>query len=108
MWQKEAEGGSKCSPDWAVEGAEGDKNAKSKEDVEKRGLLFLPLAADTWGGFGPVVQEVVGKAVAKGRILDGNAVQDRCVTRKGVLQRLQVVVMRGGGVAVVEVDGVSG
>ncbi len=35
--------------------------------------------------------------MAHGRIREGNAVQDRFATRKGVLQKLQFVVMRGGG-----------
>jgi len=95
VWQKEAEERGKTDPNWAVEKAEAYKELGAKEDVERRGMLFVPMAADTFGGFGVAAREAVRQAVARGRIFEGNALSDRYATQKGVLQSLQVGVMRG-------------
>lgn len=95
VWQKEAEERGKTDPNWALEKAEAYKELGAKEDVERRGMLFVPMAADTFGGFGVAAREAVRRAVARGRIFEGNALCDRYATQNGMLQSLQVGVMRG-------------
>jgi hypothetical protein len=95
VWQKEAEERGKTDPNWAVEKAEAYKELGAKEDVERRGMVFVPMAADTFGGFGVAAREAVRRAVARGRIFEGNALCDRYATQNGMLQSLQVGVMRG-------------
>ncbi len=95
VWQKEAEERNKTEPNWALEKAEAYKESGAKEDVERRGMVFVPMAADTFGGFGAAAKEAVRRAVARGRLLEGNALCDRYATQRGTLQSLQVGVMRG-------------
>ena len=89
IWQKEAQERGKRDPNWALEKAEAYKEAGAKEEVERRGMAFMPMAADTFGGFGAAAKEAVRRAVARGRIFDRHA------TQKGLLQSLQVGVLRG-------------
>ncbi len=51
--------------------------------------------ADTFGRFGSRAKKAVGRAVMRGRIFQGNILFDRFWTQRGVLERLQVEVMRG-------------
>jgi hypothetical protein len=95
VWQKEAEERGKTDPNLALEKAEAYKELGAKEDVEKRGMVFVPMAADTFGGFGVAAKDAVRRVVARGRIFEGNALCDRHATQKGMLQSLQVGVMRG-------------
>ena len=60
-----------------------------------RGLDFVPLAMDTFGGVGERAQHAISIVVANARIYRGNALYDRNVSRRGLTQRMQVAVMRG-------------
>ena len=60
-----------------------------------RGLDFVPLAMDTFGGVGERSEHAIAIAVAHARIFRGNALYDRNVSRRGLVQRMQVAVMRG-------------
>ena len=73
-------------PNFSLEQSERRKDSYAKRRCETRGLDFVPLAMDTFGGVGER---------AKKRIYRGNALDDRNVSRRGLTQRLQVAVMRG-------------
>ena len=55
----------------------------------------MPLAMDTFGGVGERAEHAIAIAVAHARIYRGNALYDRNVSRRGLVQRMQVAVMRG-------------
>ena len=60
-----------------------------------RGLDFVPLTMDTFGGVGERAKKASSIVVADARIFRGNALYDRNVSRRGLTQRMQVAVMRG-------------
>ena len=80
---------------FALEQAERKKDSYAKRICETRGLDFIPLAMDTFGGVGEGTKKAIGVAVAHARIHRGNTLYDRTVTKRALLQRLQVAVMRG-------------
>ena len=80
---------------FALEQAERNKNSYAKRICEERGLDFLPMAMDTFGGVGEGTKKAIGVAVAHARIHRGNTLYDRTLSRRALLQRLQVAVMRG-------------
>ena len=53
------------------------------------GCRFIPMAMDTFGGVGSAAKKAIKVAVY------GNALYDRTLSRRSLLQRLQVAVMRG-------------
>lgn len=81
--------------DYAVEHAEIRKESYAKVRCEKQGLDFVPLAMDSFGGFGEAAKKAIGVAVAHARIFRGNALCDRSLSRLAVRQRLLVAGMRG-------------
>ena len=83
------------NPDFVVDQAESHKDSYAKERCRVRGLDFLPLAMDSFGGMGVAARKAVNVAVAHARIFHGNALYDRSLTRRMLAQRLQVAVMRG-------------
>ena len=78
-----------------MEQAQEKKDSYAKKRCEERGLDFVPLAMDTLGGVGASAKKAIGIAVAHARIHHGNALYDRTLSRRALLQRLQVAVMRG-------------
>ena len=52
---------------------------------------FLPLAADTFGGFGPLAEEAIFKVAKHARLRRGVA----ALTASQLFQRLQFAVLRG-------------
>ena len=76
----------------AVRVSEEHKNSYAKEVVEARGVAFVPLAADTFGGFGDSASDAISKVAAHARLCRG---EDFELTRTRLVQRLQVAVMRG-------------
>lgn len=83
------------NPNFVLEQAECHKDSYAKERCQLRGLAFVPLAMDTFGGVGPAAEKAISVAVAHARIFRGNALCDRALSRRMLLQRLQVAVMRG-------------
>ena len=89
----EAGGGKR--PNFALEQAERTKISYAKDRCEMRCLDFVPLAMDTFGGVGDRARKAITTAVSHARIHRGNALYDRTVSRRGLIQRLQVALMRG-------------
>ena len=83
------------NPDFVVNQAESHKDSYAKQRCLSRGLEFVPLAMDTFGGMGSAARKAVNVAVSHARIFRGNALYDRTLTRRMLAQRLQVAVMRG-------------
>ena len=83
------------NPDFALEQAVDKKDSHAKDRCEARGIDFVPLAMDTFGGLGPAAKKAIKVAVAHARIHHGNALYDRTLSRRSLLQRLQVAAMRG-------------
>ena len=82
-------------PNFTLEQSERRKDSYAKRRCEARGLDFVPLAMDTFGGVGERAEHAIAIAVAHARIYRGNALYDRNVSRRGLVQRMQVAVMRG-------------
>ena len=80
---------------FALEQAEVKKDSYAKRRCEERGLDFIPMAMDTFGGVGSAAKKAINVAVSHARIHHGNALYDRTLSRRALLQRLQVAVMRG-------------
>ncbi len=55
------------NPDFALEQAENRKNSYAKAICESRGLDFIPLSLDTFGGVGATAKKAIDIAVAHGR-----------------------------------------
>ena len=81
------------SPDPAVPlvDAETHKISYAKANCEKNGIDFLPLAADTFGGFGPQAELALHKVTKDAQLLRGDSAPPAVHLR----QRLQVAVLRG-------------
>lgn len=82
-------------PNAAIERAEAAKISYARSRCEARGTLFLPLAADSFAGFGDCARSAIRRAVAQGRLYRGNALCDRNTSQRSLMQRLQVTVLRG-------------
>ena len=78
--------------DWAIDRAEASKESYAKERCEERGILFVPLAIDTFGGLGATAHEAVRKASSQARMCRG---QDQELTRGRLVERVQVSLFRG-------------
>ena len=89
------EAGKGRRPNFTLEQSERRKDSYAKRRCEMRGLDFVPLAMDTFGGVGERAQHAISIVVANARIYRGNALYDRNVSRRGLTQRMQVAVMRG-------------
>ena len=83
------------NPNFVLEQAESHKDSYAKDRCRLRGLDFVPLATDTFGGMGAAAEKAIGVAVAHARIFRGNALCDRALCRRMLTERLQVAVMRG-------------
>ena len=83
---------SQADPDYALAEAERSKNSYAKTACESRGVDFIPLAADTFGGFGPEAIKAITKVANQARLLQG---ADAPTTVRTLSQRLRIVVMRG-------------
>ena len=75
-----------------MENAEANKRSYAKEGCEERGVILLPLAVDTFGGFGSEAVEALEKVAKQTRMCRG---EDTEMSRGRLLQRLQVVLFRG-------------
>ena len=89
------EAGKGRRPNFTLEQSERRKDSYAKQRCEVRGLDFVPLAMDTFGGVGERAKKAISIVVANARIFRGNALYDRNVSRRGLTQRMQVAVMRG-------------
>ena len=89
------EAGKGRRPNFTLEQSERRKDSYAKRRCEMRGLDFVPLAMDTFGGVGERAKKAISIVVANARIFRGNALYDRNVSRRGLTQRMQVAVMRG-------------
>ena len=89
------EAGKGRRPNFTLEQSERRKDSYAKRRCEARGLDFVPLAMDTFGGVGERAEHAIAIAVAHARIYRGSALYDRNVSRRGLVQRMQVAVMRG-------------
>ena len=89
------EGTGEKKASFALEQAEVKKDNYAKQRCEERGLDFIPMAMDTFGGVGSAAKKVINVAVSHARIHHGNALYDRTLSRRSLLQRLQVAAMRG-------------
>ena len=87
------EAGKGRRPTLTLEQSERRKDSYAKRRCEMRGLDFLPLAMDTFGGVGERAKKAISIVVANARIFRGNALYDRNVSRRGLTQRMRV--MRG-------------
>ena len=90
--QKEAVTRKTPDPDTALKHAEAYKNSYAKQRCEERGVDFLPLAIDTFGGFGELAQQAIRKAANGARLMRN---EDCALSRSRLLQRLQVSAMMG-------------
>jgi hypothetical protein len=79
-------------PDAALRTAEAHKNSYAKEACESADVDFLPLAADTFGGFGDLAKQAITKAASHAKLCRG---ADARGARSRILQRLQVSAMKG-------------
>ena len=95
MQKAALEAGKGTRPNFTLEQSERRKNSYAKRRCEARGLDFVPLAMDTFGGVGERAKKAISIAVAHARIFRGDALYDRNVSRRGLTQRLQVALMRG-------------
>ena len=94
--QKSAvDGANRKDPDFVLRQSESRKDSYAKQRCQSRGLDFVPLAMDTFGGMGEKAQKAIRDVVAHARIFRGNALCDRSLSLLGMRQRLQVAVMRG-------------
>jgi hypothetical protein len=79
-------------PNMAVKNAEAYKNSYAKDCCNAVGVDFLPLATDTFGGFGELARQAIKKVASQARLCRG---ADERLTGGRLLQRLQVSVMKG-------------
>lgn len=83
-------------PNWSLRRAEDSKDSHAKERCQERHLDFVPLAADTFGGFGDHAEAAIKNAVSRGKMHRGWS-QDFDVgcSVKAIKQRLRVTIMKG-------------
>ena len=84
----------KLSPYSAVEKAEERKRRLEGEMCESAGVAFLPLAMDTFGGFGPSAAEALGVVADQLRTVKGEEEDDREYRAKRIAQKLRIVMLR--------------
>ena len=82
-----------ASPDPAaiLGDSETNKNSYAAAVCKEAGIDFLPLAADTFGGFGAQAEEALHEVSKNAKLLRGASAP----TATQLRQRLQVAVMRG-------------
>ena len=82
----------KCDPFWALQHAEVQKTRKEAGFCDARGMQFLPLAVDTFGGFSPNAQMAVARVANEGHIFRN---EEELTSSKRMAQKLRVVALRG-------------
>lgn len=80
-------------PNWAVTDAEINKLKREGGECEKRGIEFVPLAMDTFGGFGATAARAIGKVANKVRVRSGEQA-DTSKTQKRIAQNLRFANMK--------------
>ena len=87
---------SSMDPNWALRHVESSKNSWSRDRCRTRGIDFIPMAMDTFGGLGAEAEAAFEIAVARGKLHRGAAGEfDMGVSVKALKQRLRVSVMKG-------------
>ena len=71
------DGGRGRNANFALEQAARKKESYAKEVCERRGLDFIPLTMDTFGGVGEGTKKAISVAVAHARLHRGNTLYDR-------------------------------
>ena len=87
------EAGKGRRPNFTRKQSERRKDSYAKRRCEARGLDFVPLAMDTFGGVGERAKKAISIVVARARIFKEKAFYDRNVSWRGLTQRMQVAVM---------------
>lgn len=83
-------------PNRAVTQAEADKVSYARTRCEARHLLFIPMATDTFGGFGAEAEKAFTTAVARGKLHRGTTSEiDISCTVSSVRARVQMATMKG-------------
>ncbi|MCP5114987.1 MAG: hypothetical protein GY953_29505, partial [bacterium] len=77
---------------WAVRHAESHKDSYALARCRARGIDFIPLAVDTFGGFGGVALKAIHRAVLEGRF---GRDHDPFMTEKNYRMRLSIAALRG-------------
>lgn len=85
-------------PWWAVERAEEMKRRAEKGQCAERGVEFVPMALDTFGGFGESARKAIVRVANEGRLFRG---MDFELSKKRIAQKLRVVMLRGVGSQIV-------
>ena len=81
-------------PNWACQTAEMRKVTKDAGLCRSRGVDFVPLATDTFGGFGPSAKDALLKVANRGRVTDGD---EATVSVKRLAQKMRFSTMKGLG-----------
>jgi hypothetical protein len=76
----------------ALDEAEAHKVSYARARCEERGVAFLALAADTFGGFGEQAVSAISQVARESKLRRG---PDEGTTASRLRQRLQVAVLRG-------------
>ena len=84
----------RLDPNAAVERAEERKRRLEGEMCESAGVNFLPLAMDTFGGFGPSAAEALGVVADQLRTVKGEDEDDKEFRAKRIAQKLRIVMLR--------------
>ncbi|MCP5015701.1 MAG: hypothetical protein GY938_10590, partial [Ketobacter sp.] len=79
-------------PNWAVRHAEAHKDSYALARCRERNIEFVPLAIDTFGGFGGVALNAIRRAVLEGRF---GRDHDRNISEPNYMMRLSVAALRG-------------
>ena len=80
------------SPNLPLEIAEDRKISYARGRCERRGVEFLPLVADSFGGFSPVALGAISRVAKEARLRRG---RDADTTISNITQRLQVALFKG-------------
>ena len=84
----------KLNPYAAVEKAEERKKRLEGEMCETAGVEFLPLAMDTFGGFGPSAAAALGVVADQLRTVKGEEEDHKEYRAKRIAQKLRIVMLR--------------
>jgi hypothetical protein len=79
-------------PNFALEESEVRKVSYVRERCEKRGIKFIPMAIDTFGGLGELACGAIRRVVSRAKLRRGN---DGSTSFRAITQRLQVSVFKG-------------
>ena len=87
---------SQSDPSWSLIRSESSKISAASDRCAARSISFIPLAADTFGGFGAEAISAAKIAASAGRLYRGFCGdKDRSLSVAGILQRLRVEVLKG-------------